>query len=263
MMHGLEKSDLAIVAMKPANKGAARGLRSGWSQGRGPRGTRTRHARDGLRAAVACHRGWNAYGRPQGKGRRRAFTALLHHVTSTCERRSWRSSAVPHRGGWRDVAGLRGGNWRNLQDLHEPGSTAARTGRCPCGDGSFRSRTGDSARWACRAGRQDRPACSRHRAQCDLRGRLPRLLVRVPARARAARCIGRLVRGDQGQAVNWILDADIGASSTRSTTRGCCASWSTGSATSASSGWCASGSRRASWSDGHWSVSDRGRHKAR
>jgi RNA-directed DNA polymerase len=61
MMHGLEKSDLAIVAMKPANKGAARGLRSGWSQGRGPRGTR------GLRAAVACHRGWTVYGKLQGR----------------------------------------------------------------------------------------------------------------------------------------------------------------------------------------------------
>jgi hypothetical protein len=49
MMHGHEKSDLVIVAMKPANKAGSplpRRLRGGtqrsrWSEGRGPRGIRT------------------------------------------------------------------------------------------------------------------------------------------------------------------------------------------------------------------------------
>ena len=57
MMHGHEKSDSAIVAVKPANKavpgGAIRGekpLRSRWSEGRRPRGMRTSKARAGLRA---------------------------------------------------------------------------------------------------------------------------------------------------------------------------------------------------------------------
>ena len=65
MLRGLDKSDLAVVAMKPANTASAPAAE--WVvQGRGPTGTPT--ARDGLRAAIACPRGWNAYGRPQGKG---------------------------------------------------------------------------------------------------------------------------------------------------------------------------------------------------
>jgi hypothetical protein len=61
MMHGPEKSDLAIVAGKPANKvaphcGVVRGGVSRWSEGRGPRGMRTGKARTGLRARLACHR---------------------------------------------------------------------------------------------------------------------------------------------------------------------------------------------------------------
>ena len=71
MMHGHEKSDLVIVAMKPANKakepaggGICRGKRSGsrGSEGRGPRGMRTGKARTGLSARLARHRRWSAYG---------------------------------------------------------------------------------------------------------------------------------------------------------------------------------------------------------
>jgi hypothetical protein len=42
-------------------------LRSRWSQGRGPRGTRASKARAGHRTGKACHRRWNAYGGPHGK----------------------------------------------------------------------------------------------------------------------------------------------------------------------------------------------------
>ena len=71
MMHGHEKSDLVIVAMKPANKAKesplrrrlrGRSQRSRWSEGRGPRGIRTSKARTGLRARLACHRRWSVYG---------------------------------------------------------------------------------------------------------------------------------------------------------------------------------------------------------
>ena len=62
MMHGHEKSDSVIVAVKPANKAERDPLRSRWSQGRGPRGMRASKARAGLRAGHACHRRWNAYG---------------------------------------------------------------------------------------------------------------------------------------------------------------------------------------------------------
>src|ERR1700757_5346706 len=50
--------------------------RSRWSEGRGPRGMRTSKARTGLRARLACHRRWSAYGkhlpsRTQGGSRMR------------------------------------------------------------------------------------------------------------------------------------------------------------------------------------------------
>jgi len=70
MMHGRGKSDLAIVAVKPANnaehpaeQSAVEELRrSQWSEGRRPRGMRASKARAGRRAGQACHRFWNAYG---------------------------------------------------------------------------------------------------------------------------------------------------------------------------------------------------------
>ena len=61
MMHGREKSDLVIVAMKPANKakeahcgGVCGGdAAESWSEGRGPRGIRTSTTRTGPRARLA------------------------------------------------------------------------------------------------------------------------------------------------------------------------------------------------------------------
>ena len=61
MMHGPEKSDPAIVAMKPTNKAMSplrsvppryQSLRSRWSEGRGPRGMRVSKARTGLSAGL-------------------------------------------------------------------------------------------------------------------------------------------------------------------------------------------------------------------
>ncbi len=65
MMNGTEKSDSAIVAVKPANK--ARQMAAEWVEPRaGTEGNTGKHTRDGLRAAVACHRGWTVYATPQG-----------------------------------------------------------------------------------------------------------------------------------------------------------------------------------------------------
>ena len=49
----------------------SRPQRSRWSQGRGLRGTRASKARTGHRDGSACHKRWNAYGKPR-KGRRRS-----------------------------------------------------------------------------------------------------------------------------------------------------------------------------------------------
>ena len=69
MMNGREKSDSAVVAMKPANK-AGEPAAEQVSQGRGPRGTRVSHTRTGRSTGQACHRGWNVYGKLQDSGRR-------------------------------------------------------------------------------------------------------------------------------------------------------------------------------------------------
>ena len=71
MMHGHEKSDLVIVAMKPANKareayrgGVCGGGRSGvgGAKGGGQGEYAPAKARTGLRARFACDRRWRVYG---------------------------------------------------------------------------------------------------------------------------------------------------------------------------------------------------------
>jgi hypothetical protein len=48
MKHGQEKSDLFIVAMKPANKPGRTGCGVGGAKGEEPRGTRESNTRAGL-----------------------------------------------------------------------------------------------------------------------------------------------------------------------------------------------------------------------
>jgi hypothetical protein len=62
MMHGHEKSDPAIVAVKPANK-AERSAAELVERRAGTEGMRTSKARTGLRARLACHGRWSAYGK--------------------------------------------------------------------------------------------------------------------------------------------------------------------------------------------------------
>ena len=127
------------------------------------------------------------------------FTSLLHHISIELLRLSFfelkRNAA----------AGVDGLTWQdyeadlehNLEDLHErvqrgayralpsPATVYTEAGRktAPTGDR--------------RAGRQDRPESDRRGAECDLRGGLPRVLVRVPAEAQPARCAGRVGGRDQ------------------------------------------------------------------
>ena len=89
MMNGREKSDPAIVAVKPTNKAERSGGGAGGAKG-GDRGERgTGRARSGRRAGKAWHTGWTAYGKPQRQRKKEKFTALLHHVNvDPLERRS-------------------------------------------------------------------------------------------------------------------------------------------------------------------------------
>ena len=84
MMHGHEKSDPFVVAMKPANEGGrpseelAERINGSKGRGRGERG-RARHAPD-TEYGKACPTGWIAYGRAARERKQERFTALLHHV---------------------------------------------------------------------------------------------------------------------------------------------------------------------------------------
>jgi hypothetical protein len=64
VMYRRGKSDSAIVA-RPGDR-----LRSRWSKGRRPKGMQTSKPRAGHRTGKACHKRWDAYGKPQGKERR-------------------------------------------------------------------------------------------------------------------------------------------------------------------------------------------------
>jgi hypothetical protein len=55
MMYDREKSDPAIVAVKPTNKAGHR-QRSWWSQGLGPRGMCISKARAGHSTGKPCHK---------------------------------------------------------------------------------------------------------------------------------------------------------------------------------------------------------------
>ena len=94
--------------------------RSRWSEGRGPRGMRTSKARAGRRAGRACHRRWIAYGKSQGKGRRRGSPRSCTTSASSC----WGGVLLALRED--AAAGVDGVTWRDyeqdlarkLEDLH-------------------------------------------------------------------------------------------------------------------------------------------------
>ncbi|SCK28614.1 group II intron reverse transcriptase/maturase [Variovorax sp. HW608] len=119
MMNGPEKSDLAIVAMKPANKAGQPAAE--WVEPRaGTKGNtgqpRTRRTQSRGSVSQGLDRVRNA-ARQRKKGK---FTALLHHVTVDLLRDAFlalKRRAAPGVDGvtWEDYeAGLEG----NLQDLH-------------------------------------------------------------------------------------------------------------------------------------------------
>src|SRR3984893_9620876 len=117
MMHGREKSDSAIVAGKPTNKAVPTAAEPVEPRARGRRASK---ARTGHRDGSACHKRWNAYGKPR-KGRRRS--SLRSSTTSASTAwgcRCWPSNAEA-------ASGVDGLTWppyeadleRNLTDLHE------------------------------------------------------------------------------------------------------------------------------------------------
>ena len=119
MMHGLEKSDSVIVAMKPANKvgkPAAEWVepRTGTEGNADPPRTRRTQSRDSVSQGLERVR------QAARQRKKQTFTALLHHVTIDSLRDAFlalRRRAAPGVDGvtWQDYeTGLEG----HLQDLH-------------------------------------------------------------------------------------------------------------------------------------------------
>src|SRR5215471_10978348 len=161
MMHGHEKSDHAIVAVKPANKAeepsAARPAgephaaepvepRAGTEGNANQQSTRRTQCRESVSQAMERIR---KVARERKKER---FTALFHHISADLLEEAFfelKENAAP--------AGL-----------HPQAGWSAATDR------------------GCSSGGQDRPTGGSRVAERDLRGRLPRVLVWVPAWARHA-----------------------------------------------------------------------------
>jgi len=96
MTHGLEKSDFAIVAMKPANKAGAPAAE--WVEPRAEtKGNadppRTRRTQSRVSVSQGLER-VRQQGKRRGKSSQRCCTTSM---SMRSERRFWRSSAAPHR----------------------------------------------------------------------------------------------------------------------------------------------------------------------
>jgi len=182
-MHADENSDGVIVPEKRPNR---EGLPSAEAvEGRTPpkgNGGETAAART-LRRDSASN-GLIAVRRAARQSKSVRFTALLHHITIDLLKRSYHSLE-------RDSApGIDGVTWQTygetleekLEDLHDKvhrGSYRARPARrtyIPKADGSKRPLSISGGRDGSRS---------------NLRGRLPRVLLRVSAGARPAQCAGR------------------------------------------------------------------------
>lgn len=119
MMHGLEKSDLAIVAMKPANK--AEQSAAEWVEPRaGTKGNADQPRTQRTQSRASVSPGLECVRQAARVRKKEKFTALLHHITVDLLRDAF--LALQRRA----AAGVDGITWRdyevnlegNLQDLH-------------------------------------------------------------------------------------------------------------------------------------------------
>ena len=145
MMHGREKSDPAIVAMKPTNKAGATGGGVGGAKGggRGERGP-AKHAPDAEPGKRVTGAG------PRTGSRKAKEEGTVHCAPPPSQRRPARAGVLcaearcGARGGWSDVAGLRGRPRAQTRGPARSGFIAERIGRCPHGD--VHTETGRSQR---------------------------------------------------------------------------------------------------------------------
>jgi RNA-directed DNA polymerase len=182
MMHGHEKSDPAIVAMKPANKAvlaAAESVERRAGAEGNARQQSTRRTQTRARVTQALDRVRQA-ARLRKKER---FTALLHHVSVDTLQTAFHAlkrKAAP---------GVDGMTWREyetglelrLEALH--GRIHRGAYRPQPARRTYIPKATGAATGGRRPGGQNRSECCRHGAERHLRGRIPR--------TRYPRCAGR------------------------------------------------------------------------
>ena len=216
MMHGQEKSDPAIVAMKPTNKAGATGEEP-VERRAGTKGNADQH--DTLRAQnrARVSQGLDRIREAAGQRKQERFTALLHHVRRRTARLAY--CELKHDA----AAGVDGMTWqdyegdleRSLEDLHarvHRGAYRALPSRR-----GLHTQAGRPAASACgrRPGGQDRPRAT----AAVLNAIYEEDFLGFSYGFRPGRgshdAMDALVVGIDTHKVNWILDADIRSSSTR------------------------------------------------
>ena len=106
MVHEPEKSDAVIVAVKPKNK-AGRPAAEPVEPRTATKGNAGQQSTRRARTGKACHRRWNAYGQPQGTGRRRSLPRSCTYRSLMLVRPFTAQARRGGRHGRDDVAGLR------------------------------------------------------------------------------------------------------------------------------------------------------------
>ncbi len=198
-VNGGGKSDRPVLPAKPPNKPALAGAEV--AEGRGlPEGNTASETRAGHSAGMGVSSELDRVRQAARKDRDARFTALLHHVGVDRLREAYRAISS------NAAAGVDGVTWRdygmdledNLGDLHDRVQRGAyraspvRRALIPKPDGRLRplgvATLGDKI--------VQRAVVEVLNAIYE---RLPRLLVRVPAWARSARCVGRARGRDRTQ----------------------------------------------------------------
>jgi RNA-directed DNA polymerase len=194
-MNGQEKPGPAMGRWETDERNAAMRLGAGLSQGRGPRGMRASKARTGRRTGVieALERIRQAARR----NKKEKFTALMRPISVDLLETAFlelRKTAAPGIDGvtWQDYEADLEGNLADLHDRVQSGAhraTPSRRVSIPKPDGGRRPLAVAALEdKACpRARPEDCPARRGSGAERHLRGRLPRVQLRLSARARRAR----------------------------------------------------------------------------
>src|SRR5215831_7009619 len=196
MMYGRRKSDPGVVATKSANNAepfAAEPV----EPRTGTKGNVDRQS-TGLGKCVTS-------AGPHTTGCKAKEEGTVHHASPPRQRRPTQAVVLrtqEGRGTWGrrpGMAGLRDKPRGQPRGLARSGPSGSVSGTAQSATIHTKSRWTAASDCGLRLGRQNRPKGGRRGAKRDLRGRLPRFLVWVPAQTQPARCAGCTVRRDRHQ----------------------------------------------------------------